>query len=69
MYKRYAELRDSRGVSDYRVAQDTGIAASTLSDWKNGLYVPKVDKLMLIAKYFEVPIEYFLTDDTVEKDE
>lgn len=69
MYKRYAELRDSRGVSDYRVAQDTGIAASTLSDWKNGLYVPKVDKLMLIAKYFEVPIEYFLTDDTGEKDE
>lgn len=69
MYKRYADLRDSRGVSDYRVAQDTGIAASTLSDWKNGLYVPKVDKLMLIAKYFEVPIEYFLTDETGEKDE
>ena len=69
MYKRYADLRDSRGVSDYRVAQDTGIAASTLSDWKNGLYVPKVDKLMLIAKYFEVPIEYFLTDDTGDKDE
>ena len=63
MYKRYAELRDEREITDYKVAQDTGIAASTLSDWKKGVYTPKVDKLMLIAKYFDVPIEYFLTDE------
>lgn len=63
MYKRYAELRDEREITDYKVAQDTGIAASTLSDWKRGVYTPKVDKLMLIAKYFDVPIEYFLTDE------
>lgn len=62
MYRKYAELRDSRNMTDYKVAHDTGIAASTLSDWKRGVYTPKVDKLMLIAKYFDVPIEYFLTE-------
>lgn len=62
MYKKYVKLRDERGITDYRVAQDTGIAPSTLSDWKNGLYVPKIDKIVVLAKYFDVPIEYFLTE-------
>nr|DAO61188.1 MAG TPA: helix-turn-helix domain protein [Caudoviricetes sp.] len=31
-----------------------------MSNWKNGVYVPKVDKLLIIAKYFGVPLEYFL---------
>lgn len=68
MYKKYAELRDELGVSDYKVSQDTGIAASTLSDWKNGLYVPKVDKLITLAKYFNVPLEYFLDKGQEKKD-
>lgn len=60
MYKVYAELRDKAGLSDYAVAKATEIPASTLSDWKNGLYEPKVDKLMALAKFFNVPIEKFL---------
>ena len=31
----------------YRVSKDTGIAASTLSDWKSGRSVPKLDKIKL----------------------
>lgn len=60
MYERYVELRNQKGVSDYRVAKDTGIPKSTFSDWKSGKSKPKVDKLMILAKYFGVPIEYFL---------
>jgi transcriptional regulator with XRE-family HTH domain len=60
MYERYVELRNQKGVSDYRVAKDTGIPKSTFSDWKSGKSKPKVDKLMILAKYFDVPIEYFL---------
>lgn len=56
-YAVYARLRDSRGYSDYRVSKETDIAASTISDWKNGLSVPKADKLMLIARLFGVPME------------
>jgi transcriptional regulator with XRE-family HTH domain len=44
-------------MTDYRVSQDTGIATSTLTEWKKGAYTPKLDKLLLIAKLFHVSIE------------
>lgn len=59
MYKKYAQLRDERGITDYRVAMDTGISTATLSNWKAGNYSPKFDKLLILAKYFNVPVEYF----------
>ena len=59
MYKKYVQLRDSLGVTDYRVASDTGIPKSTFSDWKS----PKIDKLQKIATYFGVGIETLLEGD------
>lgn len=56
MYKEYARLRDARGLTDYKVAKDTGISTATLSNWKNGAYSPKVDKLLILAEYFGVPV-------------
>ena len=60
LYEKYAELRDKMGVTDYEVGKNTGIATSTLSNWKAGRYTPKVDKLKKLADYFNKPIEYFL---------
>ena len=60
VYEKYVELRDKKGVTDYRVAMDTGIPKSTFTDWKNGRSKPKTEKLKTIADYFNVPIEYFL---------
>lgn len=60
MYQRYANLRDSRGITDYRVAKETGIPASTFTEWKNGKYTPKVEKMSKLAKYFGVDLEYFI---------
>ena len=52
MYGRYVALREKKGVTDYRVAVETGITKSTFSDWKSGRSVPKADKLLSLAKYF-----------------
>lgn len=60
MYEKYVALRDSKGLSDYRVSQDTGITKSTFTDWKNGRSNPKIEKLQKIADYFGVSIEYFI---------
>ena len=60
MYEKYVQLREEKGVTDYRVAMDTGIPKSTFTDWKNGRSKPKTEKLKAIADYFNVPIEYFL---------
>lgn len=60
MYQKYAKLRDERGLTDYRVALDTGISTATLTNWKKGNYNPKNNKLLLLAKYFNVPVTYFI---------
>ena len=60
MYKKYVELRDERGLSDYKVSTDTGISKSTFTDWKNGRSKPKVEKLRKLADYFNVSITEFI---------
>lgn len=59
-YETYAQLRDKKGVTDYRVAKDTGIGQTVLSAWKYGDRNPKVDKLQKLAAYFGVPVTVFL---------
>lgn len=63
LYKKYAELRDKAGKTDYAVSKDTGISTATLTSWKYGRYCPKFDKLLILAKYFGVPVEYFAEDE------
>lgn len=63
MYSKYVALRDKLGITDYRVAMDTGITKSTFTDWKNGRSAPKFDKLLTLAKYFGVPVEYFADEE------
>ena len=60
MYEKYVALRNKKGITDYRVAMDTGITKSTFTDWRNGRSNPKIDKLKILADYFGVSIEYFL---------
>lgn len=63
MYTIFEELCTKRGVTPYRVSKDTGIARSTLSDWKNGESTPKQDKLKKIADYFGVTVDYLMTGE------
>lgn len=69
MYQKYVKLRDEKGVSDYRVSEDTGITKSTFTDWKSGRSQPKLDKLKILADYFGVSIEYFINDGPEQEKE
>lgn len=55
-YSNYEKLLKMKNSTSYKVAKATGIAHSTLSDWKKGRSVPKADKMKLIADYFGVDI-------------
>ena len=61
MYEIFAKLMKAKGCSAYQVSKATGIAQSTLSDWKSGKSIPKADKLQKIADYFGVSFEYLMT--------
>ena len=53
-------LVHARDTTYYKVAKDIGISSVVFSDWKRGKSMPKTDKLLKIADYFGVGIEYFL---------
>ena len=58
-YQCFENLLKMNKTTVYRVAKDTGISASTLTDWKYGRSTPKADKLRKIADYFDVNVNYF----------
>ena len=62
MYSKFEELLKTRNITAYQVSKATGVATATLSEWKKGSYTPKADKLLKIAQYFGVSLEYFLEE-------
>ena len=66
MYDIFMQLCQRKGVSVYQVVRATGVPASTMSDWKNGRSVPKVEKLKLLADYFGVSLDYLVTGKETE---
>lgn len=66
MYPKFAKLLQKHKITAYRVAKDTDISTATLSDWKTGRSIPKLDKLKKIADYFDVPITYFIEDENTD---
>lgn len=61
MYENYCRIRDERGVTDYTVAKETGLSQSVFSDWKKGKSTPKTEKLLRIAQYFGISLDYLVT--------
>lgn len=65
-YEKFEGLCRQFNVTAADVSRATGVATSTLSNWKNGKYTPKMEKLKKIADFFGVKSEYF-TGETKEK--
>lgn len=69
MYEIFEQLLQKYGVSSYKVAKETGVTQSTLSDWKRGRSTPKSENMKKLADYFGVSIDYLMTGkDDSEKD-
>lgn len=60
MYERFLQLLRSCDVTAAQVSQETGITASTFSDWKKGKSSPKIEKLQKIADFFNVPMNFLI---------
>ena len=69
MYEIFEELLRLKGVKTADVCRETGLKAPTFSDWKKGKSKPNIDKLILIANYFGVSVEYLRTGKEPEKKE
>ena len=70
MYEIFEQLLQKYGVSAYKVAKESGVTQSTLSDWKRGRSTPKTENMKKLADYFGVSIDYLMTGkDEPEKKE
>jgi len=50
------DLMEERNLSARRLSADMNLSESYAQKLLNGTFVPKLDKLLLIADYFNVPI-------------
>ena len=55
---RLKELRESRNLSQYELADELGVKQSTVAMWENGTNKPRHSTLIKIARFFNVQIDY-----------
>lgn len=54
------DLRESAGIGQVRLANDIGVSKGIISLWENGKREPTLSYLVLLAKYFNVTIDYLV---------
>lgn len=58
--ERVVGLLKENNIAKYKLAMDTGISKSVLSDYCNGKVQPTADVIIVPAKYFDVSTDYLL---------
>lgn len=56
-------LRKERGLSQQALADSIFISRSAVAKWENGLGLPSDESMNALLNYFDVPKEYFATDE------
>lgn len=69
MQERLRDLRQQRGLSQEEVAFDTGIAVSQIGCYERGYRKPGLDRIIKLAKYFNVTTDYLMAMDRREEDD
>ena len=59
-YSRFLKIITDKGITPYNISKNTGVATSTLSDWKNGKSMPKSDKMKVISDYIGADMDFII---------
>lgn len=60
--QRITELRTQRGWSEYRLAEYSGVAQSTISSWYQKSYLPSIASLEKICAAFGISLSQFFAE-------
>jgi transcriptional regulator with XRE-family HTH domain len=63
---RLFEEMEKRKIKPKDITAATGITAGSLTDWKAGRSAPTGKKLMVLAEFLNVPVEYLLGSEADE---
>ena len=61
------ELRQEKGISQAKLAEEIFVSRSAVAKWENGLGLPNDESLKLMAEYFGVTEKELLQDKTNEQ--
>ena len=61
MYEIFAKLLEEKGLKAADVTKATGIKSPVFSEWKKGKSRPNTEKMIKIANFLDVSVEYLLT--------
>ena len=53
------KLREEKNISQQELAEKTGIAQTTISKYEKNISSPDFKKMIKIADYFRVSLDYF----------
>lgn len=53
-------LRTEKGIGQVELAKQIGVSKGIISLWENGLREPNMSSLILLAKFFDVSIDYLV---------
>ena len=61
--ERLQALRNQRGITQFQLAKDCDFTPNSVSRWENLANTPLITEVYKIARYFQVPMEYFVMND------
>ena len=67
MYEVFEQLLQKHNITAYKVAKETGVTQTALSNWKSGRSTPTTKTLKKIADYFGVTVDYLMTGKEEQK--
>lgn len=57
------ELRKEKKLTQKEIAEQIGIKQNSYSDWENGKTEPSLEKLIVLADFFEVSLDWLVGRD------
>ena len=65
--KKLKELRNRKGISQTKLAEEIHISRSAVAKWENGLGLPGEESLRILSEYFDVNIKELIPDKENEE--
>lgn len=64
---KFVQLLQSKNITAYKLAKETGISQGLMNEYKNGIKLPTIQNLIKISNYLGCSIDYLLdrTDNPI----
>lgn len=61
--EKISELRNKKDLTQQALARSLGVTRSSVNAWEMGISIPSIEKLIDLAEFFQVSVDYLLGMD------